>query len=143
MWFCPEKSRYQTASPKGIRENGVFPWKNVFGKSVCMAGIWRSRRAPVDGENLLPVKKERSLFLFPGRKGKQVIGFETGSSCAAASDFVFLTGNARIFRVFLKRKADTCAYTVVSPERQKGELSLYKGRIRHGKFPLFRKPPGG
>ena len=43
--FVRKKSRYQTASPKGIRENGVFPWKNVFGKSVCMAGIWRSRSA--------------------------------------------------------------------------------------------------
>lgn len=26
--------------------------------------------------------------------------------------------------------------------KTKGELSFYKGRIRHGKFPLFRKPPG-
>ena len=67
--FVRKKSRYQTASPKGIRENGVFPWKNVFGKSVCMAGIWRGRSAPV-GKSFYRGKRGDPDFLFPGRKGK-------------------------------------------------------------------------
>ena len=67
--FVRKKSRYQTASPKGIRENGVFPWKNVFGKSVCMAGIWRSRSAQM-GKSFYWGKRDDPDFLFPGRKGK-------------------------------------------------------------------------
>ena len=67
--FIRKKSRYQTASPKGIRENGVFPWKNVFGKSVCMAGIWRGRSAQM-GKSFYRGKRGDPDFFFPGRKGK-------------------------------------------------------------------------
>ena len=67
--FVRKKSRYQTAPPKGIRENGVFPWKNVFGKSVCMAGIWRGRSAQM-GKSFYRGKRGDPDFLFPGKKGE-------------------------------------------------------------------------
>ena len=62
-----------------------------------------------------------------GGKEKQVIGFEAGSNWCGCIRFCFSDWKCQdFFRVFsLKRKADTCAYTVVMPERQKGELSLF------------------
>lgn len=51
-------------------------------------------------ENLFTGEKgEIPLSFSLGGKEKQVIGFETGTAGAAVSDFVFLTGNARIFFV--------------------------------------------
>lgn len=124
--FVRKKSRYQTASSKGIRENGVFPWKNVFGKSVCMAGIWRSRSAQM-GKSFYRGKRVVPISFSLGGKEKQVIEFEAGSNWCGCIRFCFSDWKCQdFFRVFsLKRKADTCAYTVVMPERQKGELSLF------------------
>ena len=100
-----KKSRYQTASPKGIRENGVFPWKNVFGKSVCMAGIWRGRSAQM-GKSFYRGKRGDPDFFFLGGKEKQVIGFEAGSNWCGCIRFCFSDWKCQdFFRVFsLKRK---------------------------------------
>ena len=79
-------------------------------------------------ENLFTGEKgEIPLSFSLGGKEKQVIEFETGSSWCGCIRFCFSDWKCQdFFRVFsLKRKADTCAYTVVMPERQKGELSLF------------------
>ena len=62
-----------------------------------------------------------------GGKEKQVIEFEAGSNWCGCIRFCFSDWKCQdFFRVFsLKRKADASAYTVVMPERQKGELSLF------------------
>ena len=75
--FVRKKSRYQTASPKGIREQ------------ECSGG-----------KTFLPVKKERSLFPFPWEERKsRSLNLRLEAIGEAVSDFVFLTGNARIFFV--------------------------------------------
>ena len=52
------------------------------------------------GKIFLPVKKERSLFPFPWEERKnRSSGLRPEAAGAAVSDFVFLTGNARIFFV--------------------------------------------
>lgn len=51
-------------------------------------------------ENLFTGEKERSLFPFPWEERKnRSSGLRPEAAGAAASDFVFLTGNARIFFV--------------------------------------------
>lgn len=79
-------------------------------------------------ENLFTGEKgEIPLSFSLGGKEKQVIEFEAGSNWCGCIRFCFSDWKCQdFFRVFsLKRKADTCAYTVVMPERQKGELSLF------------------
>ena len=79
-------------------------------------------------ENLFTGEKgEIPLSFSLGGKEKQVIEFEAGSNWCGCIRFCFSDWKCQdFFRIFsLKRKADTCAYTVVMPERQKGELSLF------------------
>ena len=69
-------------------------WKiSLHGRVFGGAGVLR-------WENLFTGEKERSLFPFPWEERKnRSSGLRPEAAGAAVSDFVFLTGNARIFFV--------------------------------------------
>ncbi len=102
---------------------------NVFGKSVCMAGIWRSRSAQM--ENLFTGEKGVIPLSFPWEQRKnRSSGLRPGSSWCGCIRFCFSDWKCqRFFHVFyVKRKADTGAYTVIMPERQKGSFPFLQGK---------------
>ena len=103
--FVRKKSRYQTASPKGIRENGVFHGKMYLENQSAWpvfggAGVLRWENLFTGEKGMIPI----SFSL--GGKEKQVIGFEAGSNWCGCIRFCFSDWKCQdFFRVFsLKRK---------------------------------------
>ena len=67
---------------------------------ISLHGRYLAGQECSGGKIFLPVKKERSLFPFPWEERKnRSSGLRPEAAGAAVSDFVFLTGNARIFFV--------------------------------------------